>query len=216
MGAKLGDCGPSSVCFAVWIAERRERCEAMIVHENTEDFDSDRIADALRDTHRVMYFKLDPRHLGYPQRRPRKITIAIRNDYYLSIPLEQFVDIMGRSVCMTPEAFFVMGGEGSSTDEYEAAEKACTSKKRKLYSGGCPSLPWKDYLLPLHRECLEDYKKAADECKCQHTISCRLHAGCVLSLRRWSPCFRQRVQFFIRMHYNVFCVQMFLCFCTGL
>lgn len=160
MGAKLADAGPSSVCFAVWIAERRERCEPLIVHENTEDFDSSRIADALGKTHKVMYFKLDPRQLGYPQRRPRKITIAIRHDHYLSIPLERFLDIMGRQMRMLPEGYFVMGGKGSSTEHYELAEKANVCKKRKLYSGGCPTSSWTSYLLPMHLENRDDYKQA--------------------------------------------------------
>jgi hypothetical protein len=160
MGAKLADAGPSSVCFAVWIAERRERCEPLIVHENTEDFDSSRIADALGKTHKVMYFKLDPRQLGYPQRRPRKITIAIRHDHYLSIPLERFLDIMGGQVRMLPEGYFVMGGKGSSTEHYELAEKANVCKKRKLYSGGCPTSSWTSYLLPMHLENRDDYKQA--------------------------------------------------------
>jgi hypothetical protein len=165
MGARLGDAGPSAVCFAVWLAERKARHEPFVVHENTEDFNSDTIAEVLGATHEVLFIKLDPRQLGYPQRRPRKITIAIRRDFVLTIPLESFLNLMGRRIAMTPEGYFVMGGENSKTEQYELAEKANVSKGRQLFSGGCPTAPWSSYLLLSQVERLGGYRQMLAETK---------------------------------------------------
>ena len=84
------------VAFKLWIHARKARQEALVRPERTMEFDASHISAVLADTHRVYTITLCPSQLGYPMRRPRRLTICVRKDYALTLQLAAFLNVMGR------------------------------------------------------------------------------------------------------------------------
>ena len=103
--------------------------------------------------------KLDPRSLGYPIRRLRRITLCVRRDYLLTMELEGFILKMGRKMNMTPSNYYLQ--EDPKFDEYILAEKQGLifgkKTKRALYNGGNIHAPWNKFLLPSQQERLQGF-----------------------------------------------------------
>ena len=164
MGTRLKTAGPSMVAFYTWLAERKQQQEVIVLHENTEAFDSNLIACELGRTHRCFSLMLDPRSMGYPVRRLRRITLCVRRDYLLTMKLEDFLLKMGRSMNMPPNEYFALDdgrgktgtqGEESNIQKYIIAEKRglmLKNARRALYNGGNINASWDEFLLPLQRE----------------------------------------------------------------
>ena len=157
MGAKLHDAGPSQVAFKLWMYERK-RQEALILRENTVEFKSEWISEVLSETHNVYTMVLCPSRLGYPVRRPRRLTLCIRKDSMLTTPIDKFWDVMGRKLAMNPGAFFCLDNESFS--KYTKAEKEglwARSNGRKLSAGQPQNATWWQLMLPTQQVRLHNF-----------------------------------------------------------
>jgi len=93
----------------------------LIVHESTEDFDSELIAEVMHATHVVRFFIILSPTYGHPTNRKRKVTLCIRRDFALDADLSDMSKLFGRQLMLTPDEFYCLGGT-----EYEQLEKiAC-------------------------------------------------------------------------------------------
>ena len=138
MGAELRDVGPSRIACKFWIHERETRQEALVIHENTVAFDAWRISDVLADTHRIYTVMLCPSQLGYPMRRPRRLTVCVRKDYVLTLLLAEFLNAMGRRPAAPLGVYFCLDETTPEHSKYIEAEKrgvARKSQQRQLFAG---------------------------------------------------------------------------------
>ena len=135
------------------------------MHENTPRFGSNLIAAQLGNTHRVMELQVCPSSLGYPVRRMRKVTIAVRRDFVVVLELEDWLSMMGRRVVMPAESYFCLGQCSEDivkTQRYVTTEKAALLASRARCLASCLSstngeISWYDCLLESQKERLDKF-----------------------------------------------------------
>ena len=159
-GKMQGSAGPSVVSFAIWLAERVLMQEAIIVHECTDLFDPTMLARKLSGAHRIWSFLLCPHSLGFPVRRNRRYTVCIRKDHMMSIPMETFLQVMGRRLVAAPDIYYCMdSGEcADSFRRYESVEKASFASRRRIGVRSVSDIPWVDLLGEYQRKHLEIFE----------------------------------------------------------
>ena len=74
-GTQGGDRGPTFVAFLAWIGMRLELQEAIIVHENVQQFDPAALVAYLGCLYYVDSAVLNPEREGWPVARVRRYTI---------------------------------------------------------------------------------------------------------------------------------------------
>ena len=165
-GAQLHDAGPEQLTFRMWLAERKSRQEHIVIHEITDTFQPHAIHEALSATHQVSSFKLCPTMMGYPVRRLRMLTIAIRHDLVLVAPVRDLLKRMGRRLIMKPGDFFALDTLKNNYDvKYHGIDKQSLLLSRKSAELRCSGdslettsrKPWADCLLPSQRQRLTTF-----------------------------------------------------------
>jgi hypothetical protein len=134
IGKRLGVAGPSMIAFHTWCYERWLVGERVILHENTEYFDSELIAAVLSETHTVYSFIVDSSAFGFPVRRRRRITLALRYDVMLKNDLGELMSTMGgRRLVMTPGAYYAVAVQPSTSDtaKYNSLEQRVIAGNKK-------------------------------------------------------------------------------------
>ena len=133
-----------------------------MIHENVPPFNAKFISKVLGPTHRVYTMIMSPKILAYPLDRKRRITVAVRKDWVLTLPLENVLTTMARRLVMQPGDLWCLEQflTKDTLDRYMLAEKKSIlqqSPARGLNTGGEVPKAWKQLLLPSQLERLNRF-----------------------------------------------------------
>ena len=108
MGPHAGLLGKTSIPFTIWLEERMENREDLIIHECTQHHPSELLFNRfLGPSHHILVWKICPPELGFPLTRVRQFTLCVSRARLLDmVPLTTPLQFFGARVVAKGSIFF--------------------------------------------------------------------------------------------------------------
>ncbi len=108
MGSHAGLLGKTIIPFTIWLKERMENREDLIIHECTQHHPSELLFNRfLGPSHHIFVWKICPSELGFPLTRVRKFTLCVSRARLLDmVPLTTPLQFFGARVVAKGSIFF--------------------------------------------------------------------------------------------------------------
>ena len=157
MGLRRGLADKTSIAWNVWLNERAEIQEEIIVVENSPNLSPSLLADELSASHFLVWANLSPEDVGWPAARPRLYLAALKRTTFAwggaesqeGNVREEFMKQYGRTVELTGDAFLIDSEDQRRQEMSEKWGRRRAASSTSLSEGLSPAdLPIEEHTSP--------------------------------------------------------------------